>query len=192
MIASLEGTVTHLHKNFLILSVKGVGYEVCASSKTLSELALAEKTSLWIYTHVREDTLKLYGFSRFMEKKIFLSFIGINGVGPKMALVVLSAASSLKALLEMVDTGDMKGLTGLPRVGKKMAGQIILALKGQLKEEWLERDEKQTKLRESLTSALLHLGFRASEIKMVLNGMKLGQSMEEELKKALSCLQPGR
>ena len=194
MIAFLKGTVKDINENTVILDVNGVGYEIHSSSKTLKDVPVSEIIEMWIYTHVREDSLKLFGFSSLLEKKLFLAFIGINGVGPKMALALLSAAPSLRELMEMIEEEDINGLIRLPRVGKKSAQQIILALKGQLKEGWLQQSERQLKARQSLTTTLLNLGFRSSEIRSALEQMKRGpnSSMEEELKTALSYLQPGR
>ena len=192
MIAFLKGTVKEINEGTVILDVNDVGYEVSASSKTLKDIFVSEVAELWIYTHVREDLIKLFGFSGILEKKLFLAFIGINGIGPKMALTILSAAPSLKKLLEMIEEGDVNGLVQLPRLGKKSAQQIILSLKGQLKEGWLEQSDGQWETRKSVTAALLNLGFRASEVRSALNQVKIKDNMEEELKQALSYLQPGK
>ena len=194
MIAFLKGIVKDISKETIILDVNGVGYEVHVSTKTLKSISLSEEPiEVWVYTHVREDSLKLFGFSSVLEKTLFLAFIKINGVGPKMALAIISAAPSLRELMEMIEKEDVNGLVSLPRVGKKSAHQIILALKGQLKEGWLERSEGQLKARKSLTTALLNLGFRSGEIRSALDQIKPGHNnMEEKLKEALSHLQPGK
>ena len=191
MIAFLKGIVKEITEDTVILNVNGVGYEIHSSSKTLKDVFISEVAELWIHTHVREDAIKLFGFSTIMEKKLFLSFIGINGIGPKMALALLSSAPSLRELLKMIEEEDINSLVRLPRVGKKSAQQIILSLKGQLQEGWLEQSEKQLNTRKSLTTALLNLGFRSGEIRSVLDQIKVGNNMEEELKQALSYLQPG-
>ena len=190
MIAFLTGTIKEISGDTLILNVNGVGYEVYVSTKTMKDISISNRVELWIYTHVREDSLKLFGFSRSLEKQIFLAFIGINGVGPKMALTLLSAAPSLTALLEMIEEEDINGLIRLPRVGRKSAQQIVLALKGRLK-EGLQQGEERVKERRSLTTALLNLGFRSGEIRSALDQVKAGDNMEDELKQALSYLQPG-
>ena len=192
MIAFLKGTIKDMSGETIILDVNDVGYEVYASAKTLKSVSVSEFIELWIYTYVREDALKLFGFSSMLEKKLFLGFIKINGIGPKMALAIISAAPSLRELMEMIEKEDVNSLINLPRVGKKSAHQIVLALKGKLKEGWLERSEEQLKARKSLTTALLNLGFRAGEIRSALDQIKLGNNMEEELKEALSHLQPGK
>ena len=192
MIAFLKGAVKEVYEDAVLIDVNGVGYEAHASSKTLKDVSALEEAGLWIYTHIREDSLKLFGFSSLPEKKLFLAFIGINGVGPKMALAILSAAPSLKELMEMIEEEDVSGLTRLPRVGKKSAQQIILALKGRLREKWIQKSEGRMKARESLASTLSHLGFRSSEITAALEHIKPGaaEDMEQDLKKALSYLRP--
>ena len=189
MIASLTGKIKKVASDSLILKVGGIGYEVFISNKTMQALSLADSVELEIYTHVREDTLKLYGFDNSLEKKLFMSFIKINGVGPKMALSILSAADSLDALVEMIEKKDIKGLSGLPRVGKKVAQQIVLNLKGSLAiSPTLAR---QVESREWVSRALVNLGFRGSEIKSALDQISIGKDKTENLKKALAYLQPG-
>lgn len=189
MIASLTGKIKTIQSGALILDVGGVGYEIHISSKTMQDLSITDSVDLEIYTHVREDILKLYGFSSSLEKKLFIAFIGINGVGPKMALSVLSAAASLDILVEMIEKKDIKGLSGLPRVGKKIAQQIILNLKGSLPTS--TATSGQIENREWLSRALVNLGFRAAEIRAALDRISVGQDRRSDLKKALAYLQPG-
>ena len=191
MIAFLTGKIKFMGSENIILDVNGVGYEIQASTKTLNNLAVTDHTELWIHTYVREDSLKLYGFSSSLEKKIFLSFIGINGVGPKLALLILSAVPSLEEMLDMIEQADIKRLTQLPRVGKKTAQQMIFSLKGKLKETWLEVDQDLLKSRQDLSAALKGLGFRSAEVQAALDNIQLEQNMETNLKKALSYLQLG-
>ena len=192
MISFLRGSLLEIAEDTLIMDVQGVGYEIYVSSKTQKNMSLSETVQLWIYTHVREDALKLFGFSTLLEKKIFLAFIAINGIGPKMALILLSSAPSLSKLLEMIEEEDVNGLVRLPRVGKKSAQQIILSLKGKLKEGWITQSEEKLKERKSVTQALLSLGFRDGEIRRAMEQVEKGNSIEEELKQALSYLQPGK
>ena len=201
MIAFLKGQVQERGLDHIIINVNGVGYEVHVSAKTMqaisqpvnsagSHIPVAGELELFIYTHVREDTFKLFGFSQKMEKQIFLALIGINGIGPKLALALLSSAPSLKALVRMIEEEDIKALTRLPRVGKKSAQQIVLALKGHLKEGFSEENEQKTKTRKLLSQALLNLGFRSGEIQMALDHVQTKDNMEKGLKEALSYLNP--
>lgn len=188
MIATLTGKIKLTGPDHLILDVKGVGYEVFASAFTLQAVRVLEQTELFIYTHVREDSLKLYGFLELAEKTMFLSLLQMNGVGPKMALAILSAAPSLQDLVDMIEHSDIKGLSRLPRVGKKTAQQMILTLKGKL--DTKSTDQELTKARQDLRAALSGLGFKSVEIQSVLDNIKISQNREKDLKKALSYLQP--
>ena len=190
MIATLTGTVKLTGADHLVVDVGGVGYEVFASLRTLQALSPSERAELFIYTHVKEDILKLYGFLRLEEKTLFVSFLGINGVGPKTALSILSAAPSLEDLLNMIDREEVEKLSRLPRIGKKTAGQMILNLKGKLKSQWIQTDPRTLKHRQDLRAALSGLGFRTVEIQEVLDNMKLSSDSKQNLKKALAYLQP--
>lgn len=133
MIGYLKGRCVYLDQESVILEVQGVGYEVYCSLGTLSELSasMQEEVVFWIYTHVREDQLQLFGFLTKEEKNLFLSLLKVNGVGPKSALSILSGAR-YNQLVEMIESGDAKALSQLPKIGKKTAEQIILSLQGKL------------------------------------------------------------
>ena len=199
MIAFLKGQVQEKGLDLAIINIQGVGYEVHVSAKTMQDInqpvskagartPVTKEVALFIYTHVREDTLKLFGFSQKLEKQIFLALIGINGIGPKLALALLSSAPSLKALVQMIEEEDIKALTRLPRVGKKSAQQIVLALKGKLQENFSGLSAENTKTRKSLNQALLNLGFRTGEIQLALDQVQAEDNIETGLKKALSYL----
>ena len=199
MIAFLKGQVQEKGLDLAIINIQGVGYEVHVSAKTMQDInqpvskagslmSSAGEVALFIYTHVREDTLKLFGFSQKLEKQIFLALIGINGIGPKLALALLSSAPSLKGLVQMIEEEDIKALTMLPRVGKKSAQQIVLALKGKLQENFSDLSAENTKTRKSLNQALLNLGFRTGEIQLALDQVQAEDNIETGLKKALSYL----
>ena len=95
-----------------------MGYELTCSSNTLNEITGESSIKLWVYTHVREDAFHLFGFSTKVEKQLFLSLIKVNGIGPKLAIKVLSGART-ESIVSMIDQGDVKGLTGLPKIGKE-------------------------------------------------------------------------
>ena len=194
MIAFLKGFVMEKSPESLIVDIEGVGYEVYASSKTLEKTAVEALHRFWIYTALREDSLKLYGFSSLLEKKLFLALIRVNGVGPKMALNILSSLSSFEEFLGWVETENFKKLARLPRLSEKKARSIILALKGKLKLEGLAGPQKTTSEEnyQFLTSALMNLGFKSGEIKLVLDKISAEISREEGLKQALYHLQPGK
>lgn len=186
MISYLRGNVILAENQSAILDVQGVGYEVICSSNTLSDLVVSADTALWIYTHVREDSLLLFGFSSQVEKKLFESLIKVNGIGPKMAITILSGAS-LDQIIDFIEKDNVKGLTGLPKVGKKTAEQMILTLKGKLvfEQSSVPRPDR------DVLSALVNLGFRATDVKEVLKETDDKMSFEDQLRKALQSLGGG-
>ncbi|MCB0384941.1 MAG: Holliday junction branch migration protein RuvA [Bdellovibrionales bacterium] len=169
MIGYLKGEVKYQDGEALILEVQGVGYEVHCSQNTLDEaLAQSGVIQLWVYTHVREDVFQLFGFSRPAEKQLFLSLTKVNGIGPKLALKILSGAP-LDHVIRMIEDGDVKGLSRLPKVGKKTAEQMILTLKGKLVLAEEERHSAKIGPREEIISALVNLGFRLNEVEKAID-----------------------
>jgi Holliday junction DNA helicase RuvA len=131
MIARLQGIVEKFSE-YVIVTVSGVGYQVYVPDSTLSTLNNNSEALLHIYMHVREDAISLYGFATDMEKKVFQTLLEVSGVGPKLALSVLSTLSpdgAVKALL----LGDAKKLTQVKGLGEKTAQRMILELKDRLK-----------------------------------------------------------
>lgn len=129
MIASLRGRVASVESDRAVVVVGGVGLEVFAAGRTLARLALrlGEETDLTTYLHVREDALQLYGFETPHERAFFLSLIGVSGVGPKVALAVLSGYPV--AELEMaVARDDVKKFESIPGIGKKLAQRLVVEL----------------------------------------------------------------
>lgn len=134
MIGSLRGKVVEVHASFFLLEVGGVGYAVKASAPTLSQITAGEERFVYIHDHVREDARDLYGFLSRGEQELFERLLGVSGVGPKVALTLLSAGSA-DAVRRAILQGDVALLTSVPGVGKKTAQKIVLDLKGQLVED---------------------------------------------------------
>lgn len=134
MIGSLQGKVLEVHSAYVLLQVQGVGYRVKASLPVLAKLKAGEEKFLYIHDHVREDARELFGFLSLDELNFFERLIGISGVGPKVALTLMSAGS-LKTVCAAIMSGDLDTLTAVPGIGKKTAQKIVLELKGQLVEE---------------------------------------------------------
>lgn len=191
MIGYLKGSCLSLDQESVIVDVQGVGYEVHCSLNTLAELSASPSSQriFWIYTHVREDQLQLFGFLTKEEKSLFLSLLKVNGVGPKSALSILSGAQ-YNQLVEMIEAGDAKALSQLPKIGKKTAEQIILSLQGKL-----VRIEEKKKAKASLSSnhsqiatALLNLGFKSQVIEEYLSDLPAATPVEDGIRKALTQL----
>lgn len=187
MISYLQGAILTQDEETVVINVRGVGYEIWASTHTLTALAGLSQVQVWVHTHVREDVLQLFGFSTRAEKELFLSLTKVNGIGPKVAMKILSGAP-LNTIIQMIDEGDVRGLSGLPKVGKKTAEQIILALKGKL----ILGDEKSPHVgfaaRADIISALVNLGFKVQDVEKVVNQLEPSIQFEDGVKQGLSHL----
>src|SRR5688572_32842748 len=132
MIAFLRGTVLDKQPNLIIVDVHGVGYEIHVPLSTYYDVGdTGREVGLRIHTHVREDALQLYGFLTALEQQLFERLIGISGIGPKLAVAVLSGMDPRDLLLS-VQRGDVARLTSIPGVGKKTSERIVLELKDRL------------------------------------------------------------
>ena len=132
MIAHLKGTILEKHPNQVILEAFGVGYDVQIPVSTYTALPKqGEAASLRIHTHVREDAIQLFGFSTSEEKLVFERLISVSGIGPKLAVTVLSGLATAE-LVSAIRTGDVQRLVRIPGVGKKTAERMILELKDKL------------------------------------------------------------
>ena len=165
MIAFLRGRVLDKFPNRIILDVSGVGYEVHVPLSTYYEIGeVGSEVSLRVHTHVREDTLQLFGFLTPLEQLLFERLIGISGIGPKLAVAVLSGIDS-RELVVAVQRADVARLTRIPGVGKKTAERMVLELKDRLKDvapaPEAEGAQPSTgdRLRNDLISALENLGY---------------------------------
>src|SRR3954468_9583967 len=129
MIAHLRGTILEKHPNQVILEATGVGYDIFIPVSTYTTLGdTGSSVSLRIHTHVREDALQLFGFATAEEKLVFERLISVSGIGPKLAVTVLSGVPTAE-LINAIRTGDVQRLVRIPGVGKKTAERMVLELK---------------------------------------------------------------
>jgi Holliday junction DNA helicase RuvA len=181
MIALLKGILAEKHPSRIIVDTGGVGYDVqvpLSTFYTLGEPGAA--LTLRIHTHVREDVIALYGFSTSLEQELFERLIAISGVGPKLALAVLSGIEPAD-LIRAVRLGDVARLTAIPGVGKKTAERIGLELRDRLPASMQAIGQAHLEaspgdqLREDLLSALLNLGYQRAAAEKAI-GQALGES----------------
>ena len=132
MIGCLIGEVFALEAPTVLLNVNGVGYEIDTPLSTFCQLQKGQKVTLWTHLVVREDTQQLYGFNDAQEKTIFRTLLKVNGVGPKMALGILSTLS-IDMLIHTVENGDVKTLVKVPGVGTKTAERLMIELRDRFK-----------------------------------------------------------
>jgi Holliday junction DNA helicase RuvA len=194
VIAHLRGRIFEKQPNRVVVDVDGVGYQVFVPLSTFYVVGEpGGEIALRIYTHVREDALALYGFATVLEQDLFERLIGVSGIGPKLALSVLSGIEPLD-LVQAIDRGDVGRLTGIPGVGKKTSERIVLELKDRLPR--IARtaagaaisDAEPALLRDDLLSALANLGYhRPLAEKAVASALKTAPNagFERTLKQAL-------
>ena len=189
MIGSLRGKLISRRPDNVIVEVNGVGYHVNVPLNILSTLP-EEGSSVFLhtYTHVREDALQLYGFSTEDEKKIFTTLLGITGVGPKMALNILSGISR-NDFVEAIEKEDVALLCRIPGLGKKTAHRLILELRDKLPSAEKPKD----RVFEDTLSALVNLGYKKSDAQESLEmAYKKGiKGIEGLLKESLKYLTKG-
>ena len=190
MIAHLSGTLFEKHPNRLIVDVQGVGYEVFVPLSTFYGLGEpGAPVSLRIHTHVREDALTLYGFGTALERELFERMIAVSGIGPKLALAVLSGIEP-EELVRAVEVADVARLTAIPGVGKKTSERIVLELKDRLPKRALPAAGAAAtppRVRDEVLSALINLGYhRPLAERAVDAALKSGDAgFERTLKAAL-------
>ena len=192
MIARLFGRVADKQPNRLIVDVAGVGYDVQVPLSTYYVAGdIGSEMALRIHTHVREDQLALYGFASELELTMFEKLIAVSGIGPKLALSVLSGIEP-RELAGAIQRNDLARLTAIPGVGKKTAERICVELRDRLPKT-IDADPASPgdSLREDLVSALANLGYHRQAIDKVLDkliGAKSGGKFEDVLRAALKDL----
>jgi len=184
MIAHLTGRLIRKSTQSLVIEAGGIGYEVMVPLSTF--YALPEEgaqANLHIYTHVREDALSLFGFQTMLEKDLFLMLIAVSGIGPKLAVNILSGIGPGE-LREAIARGDTLRLRSIPGVGKKTAERIALELKDRALKILGDReistvsmmDEQDKKLLDDALSALTNLGYQAKQAKKTLEMVRRAQT----------------
>jgi Holliday junction DNA helicase RuvA len=194
MIAHLRGTLLTKHPNQLVVETAGVGYEVNISVPTFSELpASGSEVALHIYTHVREDLIALYGFLRPAEKRLFEKLITVSGIGPKLAITILSGMAA-DELSSAIRGNDLARLTKIPGIGKKTAERMVLELRDKLPETVGSATvpvAPMNPLEEDVLSALVNLGYqRAAAEKALASVVKNGKggSFDAMFRQTLAAL----
>ena len=194
MIAFLRGKVFHNDGNMLIIDVNDVGYEVFTPTAVANDLLKEETVELHICSVVREDAFTLYGFSTKHQKQAFNTLRGVNKIGAKLALGILSHFD-VHTLTQAVESGDSRTLSSIPGIGKKTAERMCLELKGKLNPDnniAISSTAPIVKREDPLQLALAQLDYRKSEIDSAINSQEvpnIGDSaLEDRLRAALHFL----
>lgn len=188
MIEYIQGELQIKGTNYIVIQVGGIGYRLFTSSLTIAKLPPVKKeVTVFTYLHVREDELSLYGFLSSEEKKFFVTLLQVSGIGPKLALVILSHLSGSE-LRRAIVLGDTQTLLTIPGIGKKTAGRMVLELKDKLQKEAFPEENlsemglgvMNTDTRSEAVSALLALGYSVAEAQKAVPVTKEDQDFSVE------------
>ncbi len=190
MIGMLNGIVDYIQGSSIIIDVNGVGYKTLVSNDVLTRTSVGAKVKLFIYTHVREDLLELYGFLDPHDLTLFEQLISVNGVGCKTALGVFSIGSR-NEIIQAILSGDVAYFTGVPRLGKKGAQKIIIDLKNKLgSTNDLVMDGREGEETNEVIAALEAIGYSSTEAYKAVRSLegKGGTTTAEKVRLALKYL----
>lgn len=180
MYAYLNGIIKDIESNYIVLDINGIGYLIYVANPYYYQIENSYK--VYTYTHIREDEFSLYGFKSKEELDLFLKLISVKGLGPKMALPIL-ATGSIEGIMDAIDRENILYLKKFPKIGDKVARQIILDLKGKL-----AKTVTNNNVNEELTEALLALGYKNNDIKKVVTSIDSNLTIENQIKEALKLL----
>jgi Holliday junction DNA helicase RuvA len=190
MIASIRGEVISRYAGEVVIEAAGVGYKLAVSSETLSSVpAAGEQARLLTHLVLRDDAMHLYGFSTQSERELFLMLIGVQSVGPKVALAVLSGGTP-RELLNAIASGDTARFQAVPGIGKRTAERIIVELRekvaGKVTDEIVVRHTASDDPRTLAREGLLGLGFSSQEADGMLD-TAAGETPEQLISEALKA-----
>lgn len=181
MYGYIIGKVTEIESSYIILENNNIGYIIYVANPY--SYKLEEECKVYLYTQIKEDEHLLYGFKEKSEKELFLKLISVKGLGCKMALPML-ATGSVNGIIDAIDRENILYLKKFPKIGDKVARQIILDLKGKLTSSTDTKVIASSELVEVLTS----LGYKNPDIKKVIPNVDINLSLEDQVKEALKLL----
>ena len=187
MIYQITGKIILKEKDFIVLDLNGFGFKIISSTNTINRLNLNTTATLMTYLHVREDILDLYGFHSNIEKQIFLLLIGINGIGPKLAISIISNIDP-EIFKKNIINSDIEALVTIPGIGTKTAKRIII----ELKDKFTNNDEfsvlsanNHSILYADSLKGLLSLGYKTREVNSVLNNLLKTNDFNGDIEKII-------
>lgn len=189
MIATLTGTVAEKLSDMIVIDVRGVGYGALMPLEDFAKLSVGDAVKVYIHEHIRENTHDLYAFSQIDTKRLFEQLLEVTGVGPKMALSILSVGS-VEDVRQAIASGDAKLIQAAPGVGKRVAERVIVELKDKvglvstIDPNQLLVGEAAAKKDEAV-QALVALGYSVSDAVGALAGIDKKLATEERVKQAL-------
>ena len=172
----IKGIVAEMNSNFIVVECGGVGYQIFVSNPF--SFPEKEEVKVYVYTQIKEDEHLLYGFKTKEEKELFLRLLNVKGVGPKLVMPML-ATGSVSGIIDAIDRENILYLKKFPKVGEKLARQIILDLKGKLS---IASDASSSAGFDELVSVLEGLGYKTADIKKILPNVDASKTIEEQVK----------
>jgi len=180
MIDFIEGIVEIIESDHVTLMTNGIGFKIFTPNPyVFKEKEIAR---VYLYNHIREDEYSLYGFATLKERDLFLKLLNVKGLGPKVALPIL-AIGSVEGVIDSIDRENILYLQKFPKVGEKLARQIILDLKGKL----VAKEETKV-VNEELVKVLLSLGYKRVDINKIIKEVDNTIPLENQIKEALKLL----
>lgn len=181
MYGYIKGFVKDIESDYIVLDNNGVGFLIYTASPYSFDIG--KEYTVYLYQNVREDEISLYGFKSIDEKKLFLKLIGVKGLGCKMALPML-AAGNPSGIVDAIERENIIYLKKFPKIGDKVARQIILDLKGKLASSQTDN----MPINNDLIDALKSLGYKTSDINKVVKQIDPSSDLENQIKDALKLL----
>ena len=182
MYAYIKGRIINQTSNQIILDNNNIGYEINVSNPY--SYSTENDVTVHIYEHIKEDEHTLYGFQTIEEKELFLKLIGVKGIGPKMALPMF-ATGSINGIIDAIERENILYLKKFPKIGEKVAKQIVLDLKGKLD---IDSSAISNNTLEELTEVLKGLGYKEKDFKQIITKIDTSLEIEDQVKEALQLL----
>ena len=176
----LNGNITKIESSYIVLDVNGIGFKIYTPNPYVFEEGSVSK--VYLYNHVREDENTLYGFKKEEERDLFLKLIDVKGLGPKLALPIL-ATGSVDGIKDAINRENIMYLKKFPKIGDKVARQIVLDLKGKV-----ESTGNVVDIEDELYEVLVSLGYKSADINSVIKQVNKEQPIELQVKEALKLL----
>lgn len=186
MYSYMIGTVKEIASSFIVLETSKIGYLIYTPNPY--SFRENEEYKVYLYQQIKEDEHALFGFKTMEEKELFLKLIGVKGLGPKMALPIL-ATGSIHGIVDAIERENILYLKKFPKIGDKLAKQIILDLKGKLDKSMILENSSTSSLDgEELAEVLIGLGYKEKDFRSILPKVNRELTIEEQIKEALKLL----
>ena len=185
MYSYIKGIVTEIDSSFIVIDNNGIGYQIFTPNPY--SFKEDEETKVYIYQHIREEENSLYGFKTLEEKEMFLKLMSVKGIGPKMTLPIL-ATGSITGIIDAIERENILYLKKFPKIGDKVAKQIILDLKGKINISTNELDTNKVDTTDELIEVLIGLGYKMPDIKRILPNINKEEEIGNQVKEALRLL----